>query len=380
MSSQPETALARRTTAGQYLDSPVTILDASRKDPFHTLPIISNRDDLELADYWTNRLCYWSGQNPHLKNEVFRTAMAHPLAFQAAILAYCARWKTQIYGFKDSRELQHHMSQVGKGIEEVRKGSVKVDQDSLSFAFTGLALQEERFGSAETAVGYANQAIQVLRPRVGTKTAAEVYLHYVRYMIIPPNPVMNTEGRQWLVTFLRGAEELMKEHSAESYLAAVPHRRTAFYMGSPLFPLLSTGPHPTRVPHNWRMYVLQNAPTQDVSRGAALIYITAVLWDFRDSPSRTRRFLEHLFAIVRKHQLDRDPACETLVWALVEETCDLDLRDPERAWSTGELLNICKQLPRELQFQFNEILMSFLQLARPIPEVDAFERELQERR
>lgn len=340
--------------------------------------MINNRDDLELVDYWVNRLSYWSGQNPHLKNEVFRTAMNHPLSFQSTILAYCARWKTQIYGLTESKELQRHMGQVKKGLEEARQGAVEIDQDSLALAFSGLAMQEERFGEAEIAVSHADRAIQILRPRIGSKTTAEVFLHYARYMIIPPRPAIDAEGRQWLVTFLRGAQELMTEHGTESYLSLVPERRTAFHMGSPLFPLVSTGPHPSRVPQHSHMYVLQNAPTQNVSRGAALIYITAVLWDLRDSPSKTRRFLEYLFGIVREHRLDRDPACETLVWALLEEKCDPDLRDSERAWSTGELLNVSKQLPPRLQFQFNEMLMGFLLLMPGIPDVNAFEGELED--
>jgi hypothetical protein len=31
--------------------------------------------DVELADYWRNKLSYWSGQNLHVKNQIFRTAM-----------------------------------------------------------------------------------------------------------------------------------------------------------------------------------------------------------------------------------------------------------------------------------------------------------------
>lgn len=353
------------------------MLDASRKDPFYSLPRVYNRDDLELADYWTNRLSYWSGPNPHLKNQVFRTAMNHPLVFQAAILAYCARWKTQIYSVSDRRELNRHMGQVRSGIEEIRAGSVQIDPDSLAMAFSGLALQEERFGDRAIAEDYVDQAVQVIRPRARSRTAAEVYMHYVRYMVIPAKPSIDGGDRKWLSLFLRGAEELMSEHNTDSYRTTVPQRQAAFQMGSPLFPLLSSGPHPSQVPQNSRKYVLQNAPTQDVSRGAALIYITTVLWQFRDSPSKTNRFLSHIFKLVQEHRLDRYPACETLVWLLLEETCDVDLRDPERAWSTGELLKVTKQLRPGLQFLYNEILMSFLQMMAPIPGIDVFERELQ---
>lgn len=302
--------------------------------------------------------------------------MKHPLAFQAAILAYCARWKTQLYDLGDCIELHHHMGQVRRGVDEIRAGSVQIDGDSLAMAYSGLALQEERFGSREIAQDYVDQAVQVIRPGAGSRTSAEVYMHYVRYMVIPANPASDNGVRTWLSIFLRGAEELMAEHSTDTYRSAVPQRQAAFQMGSPLFPLLSSGPHPSQVPPNSRKYVLQNAPTQDVSRRAALIYITAVLWDFRHSPDKTSRFLSHLFELVQEHRLDRQPACETLVWLLLEETCDVDLRDPERAWSTGELLKMTKQLRSGLQFHFNEILMSCLQMMPPIPGPDVFEREL----
>ena len=66
-------------------------------------------EDLELADYWTSKLTYWSGQNLYLKNQIFRTAMGHPLTFKAVVLAYCARWKAQLYGMTDSLEIQRHV-------------------------------------------------------------------------------------------------------------------------------------------------------------------------------------------------------------------------------------------------------------------------------
>ncbi|RJE19817.1 hypothetical protein PHISCL_07848 [Aspergillus sclerotialis] len=380
ITSQSKTALELRSSANSHLASPITILDASRKDPFHSLPIVQSRNELELADYWTSRLSYWSGQNQHLKNQVFRAAMSHPFAFQAAILAYCARWKIQLYGLNDWREFQHHMSEVRKGLKAIQAGSAQIDTDSLTMALSGLALQEERFGSGETAQEYVDQAVQLVRPRTGDKTSAEAYMHYTRYMVIPPKSGINTEGRQWLTTFLRGAEELMMEHNTDGYQLAVPRRQAAFQMGSALFPLLSSGPHPSQVPQNSRMFVLQNAPTRDVSRTAALIYITIALRDFRYSLDRTRRFLEYLFAIVKEHRLDQYPACETLVWLLLEETCDADLKDSERAWTTGELLKLTKQLPPGLQFHFDEILMSFLQLMPAIPGIDVFEKELQKMR
>lgn len=159
------------------------------------------------------------------------------------------------------------------------------------------------------------------------------------------------------MTFLRGAEELVKQQNTDTYLSAVPQRREAFQMENALFPLLSSGPRPSRVPQDSRKYVLESPPTQKISQSAALIYITAALWDFQDSPSKTRRFLDRLCSMVKEHELDRYPACETFLWLLLEEGYDPDLRDSERGWSTGALVEKLKQLRPDLQFHFNEMLM-----------------------
>lgn len=357
------------------------MLDASRKDPFSSLPMTYDREDLDLADYWTSKLTYWSGQNSYLKNQIFRTAMGHPLTFQAVVLAYCARWKAQLYGLSDSKEIQRHVGQAKKSIEDAAAtGSTEVTEDELAMAVAGLALQEERFGSKEEAQKYADWAVQIMRPRTGTNMSVEAFVQYVRYIMKPPQSTTVTPAeRRWLVTFLRGAEELMRKHSTADYLTRVPARSEAFQMESPLFPLLSSGPRPSQVPHASRMYVVRDDRTQEVCRTAALIYITAALWDFQESPENTGRFLRYLCTLVREHHLDLSPACETLVWLLLEEGSDSDLRDPERGWSTGELLRTHKQLRPDLQFQFNEILMSFLSLRLPIRGIDVFEEELEVR-
>ncbi|KAL4993746.1 hypothetical protein BDV10DRAFT_17351 [Aspergillus recurvatus] len=363
-------------SASPPLPSPTTFLGASRKDPFDILPITAS--DMELADYWTNRLTYWSGQNKYIKDCAFKTAMVHPLSFRAVILAYCARWKAQLYNHSNAREIDYHLASARKGVEDAINGRVKIDGDSLAMAFAGLALQEDRFGSKEKAGEYEERAVQILRTGARSSRLAEVFLHYIRYVMIPsPQPLSRSEnGQGWLVTFLRAAEGLMLSHDNDNYLTSCPHRRAAFQMESPLFSLLSSGPRPSRVPHDSRIYVVRNVPTQEITRTAALIYITAALWDFQDSPGKTQRFLVYLNNLVKKHELDRYPACESFIWHLLEENCDIDLKDSERAWSTGELLKIHKRLPPDLQFQYNEILFSFLMLLKPIRGVEAFEKEL----
>ncbi|KAL4951888.1 hypothetical protein BDW69DRAFT_31012 [Aspergillus filifer] len=362
------------------IPSPKTLLDASRKDPFDSLPM-NGPAERELADYWTNRLTYWSGQNKHLKDCAFKTAMNHPLTFQAVILLYCARWKSQLYNNSNAREVEYHLAQATRGAEDAAKGLVGMDSDSLAMAFGGLALQEDRFGSKDKARNYEETAVQILRTRTRPRSdrLAEVFLHYIRYIMMPPSPqtpLRLEDGQEWLVTFLRAAEGLMHAHNNESFLLSAPQRRTAFQMESPLFPLLSSGPRPSRVPLENRMYVVRDVPTQEITRSASLIYITAALWDFQDSPNKTARFLTYLQNIVKQHKLDRYPACESFIWYLLEENCDIDLKDSERGWSTGELLKIHKRLRPDLQFHYNETLFNFLMMTKPLRGVETFEKEL----
>ncbi|KAJ6147480.1 hypothetical protein N7497_009462 [Penicillium chrysogenum] len=358
------------------IGSPITILDASRRDPFASLPIEYDSMDVELADYWRNKLSYWSGQNLHVKNQIFRTAMGNPLSFKAVVLSYCARWKAQLYGMSDSTEIQRHVGEATKLIDDATSGSALVKADDLAMALGGMALHEGRFGSKQLAQVYIDRAVQVMRPRTGTNRPVEVFIHYIRYLMMPEGPEISLTEQQWLLTFLRGAEDLMRQHSSPEYLLQAPHRLKVFQMESPLFSLLSSGPRPSQVPHESRVYVVRGAHTQEVTRTAALIYITAALWDFQESPSKTDRFLYFLSTTAKQHHLDRDPACETLLWLLLEEGYDFDLQDPERGWSTGELVKAHKRLRPDLQFQFNEILMSFLSFQTPIRGVAAFEEEL----
>ncbi|CAG8307023.1 unnamed protein product [Penicillium salamii] len=370
MKTQPHPSLP------QHIGSPVTILDASRRDPFSSLPMEYDSTDIELADYWRNKLTYWSGQNVHVKNQIFRTAMGHPLSFKAVVLSYCARWKAQLYGMSDSDEIQRHVRQAAKLIEEATSGSAIVSPDDLVMALGGMALQEERFGSKEQAQQYVERAVKVLRPRTGSNPSVETFIHYIRYLMTPEVPVPNPADQKWLITFLRAAKDLMRRHNTPEYLRQAPHRVHAFEMASPLFTLLSSGPRPSQVPQASRVYVVRDAQTQEPSRTASLIYITAALWDYQESPNKTDRFLRYLRTLVKQHHLDRDPACETLLWLLLEEGCDSDLRDPERGWSTGELLKVHKQLRPDLQFLWNEILMNFLSFQTPIRGIEAFEEEL----
>lgn len=360
------------------LGSPITMLDASRRDPFASLPMAQSPEDEELVDYWHTKLTYWSGQNTHLKNQIFRLSMQHPLSFQSCILLYCARWKAQLNGVPDAPEVQKRVFDARRQIENGLSGSTEVPPDYLALALAGMALSELRFGSLPDAQAYIEQGARIMRPRTGENLPVEAMLHYVRYIMPPISSVIEPSDRRWLVTFLRRADDLMQMHNNPEYLGLIPQRRDAFQMESPLFPLLASGPRPSQVPHACRMYVVRDPQTQEISRTASLIYITAALWDFKDSANKTRRFLDHLSSMVEHHQLDRHPACETLLWLLLEPGCDPDLQNPERSWSTGELFKTHRQLRPDLQFHFNEILMGFLHLQPPIRGIDVFEQELEE--
>lgn len=334
-------------------------------------------DDQELVGYW-DKISYWSGGNAHIKNQIFQTASEHPVVFHMVIMTYCARYYGHIENQSESEIVQRHLNQARQYLLDATTGYVPLQEDHLGFAIAGMALHEHRFGKKDEARGYLDHACRILRPRTGCNTQVEAFLHYILYLLpLPPTPItIEPAAQQFLVTFLWEAEGIMREHSTPEFQAQAPQRPNAFAMNSPLFPLLSSGPRPSEVPVESRMYVLADWDTQEVSRTVSLITITAAFWDFKGCASKTGRFLAYLGSVVEQHQLDRHPACETLMWLLLEQGYDGDLRNAERPWLAGELLRTHKQLRPDLQFLFNEILMSFLTLREPIRGIDVFEREL----
>ncbi|KAL1968018.1 hypothetical protein VTN77DRAFT_2435 [Rasamsonia byssochlamydoides] len=359
------------------IPGPVTMLSASRKDPFETLPVRLSPRECELVDNWTTRLSYWSGPNTYMKDRTFQAAMRNATTFQAIILGYCARWHAQMYDIRDDTLISFYTAQAEQAVNNLEQDGARLDEDTLALALTGLTLQEERFGSKQKAAEYAQRAVQVVRPRTGSNHSIEAILLYILYTMAPRQSTIPEDGARWLVTFLRSAERLMAEHNTAHFLSLVPQRATAFQFGSPLYLLLSSGPHPTQVPRDSRRFVVnKNTPTMEWSRTAALIYITTALWDYEETPSKTARFLDHLVRIAKKYDIHRYPACESFVWLLLEEGYEADMREPERAWSTRELLTVHKMLPPDLQFRFNEILLAYLMLTPPISGVASFERDL----
>ena len=98
---------------------------------------------------------------------------------------------------------------------------------------------------------------------------------------------------------------------------------------------------------------------------ASLLYITSALWDYRISPSKCAHFLDTIITDLKEKSLDREPGTETFLWILLENCYHSDLRNPQRAWYVGRLMRIVKELPMELNFQFCELLLSFLMLRSP---------------
>ena len=328
-----------------------------------------------FIDDW-NRLSYWSGRNSFIKEKVFRRAARHPIPFQAVVLGYCSRWRARRTGIADHELINRYRTQTELAVNNPVGN--RMDEDDLVMTLTGLALQEERYGEQAKASECVQRALQIQRNRTTIPDGVcQAFLFFVLCVMIPRSYIISLEGIRSLVDFLRRGEELMAQQNTAEYLAMVPQRATTFGYESDLYRLLASGPRPSRVPMSDRSYVVNKmVPTTDWTHSAALIYLLTALWSFRDSPSRSSRFLDYLTLIVRKYGLDRDDSCESLAFILTEEDCDYDLKASARVWSTAELLQIVKILPRDLQFRFNELILGQLMMISRNDCVDSFERDL----
>lgn len=371
-------------------------LTGLRKDPFATLAFDASVPWAEeyLADMWTSRLTYWSGQNPHMKNRIFQEAMRNRTTFEAVVLGYCARLEYKLAparedGYKDSSRVHFYESRVRQALTTKRpyRSDQPFDEESLVLTLTGLALQEERYGDKDKACDYAEQAKELQlycqRQSINAVNAAYAacrpFLLYVLGTMDPRSSTVTSDEMAQLVDFLQMAHQAMTADNDENYLKEVPKRSAAFQFDSPLFQILSSGPRPSQVPLENRDFVVNvNKPTTEWARTAALIYIVLALSEFRQQKSKVVRFLDYLLRIIADYGLDRNPACESFMYFLLEESFDSDLKQPDRAWRTNDLLQIQKRLPFELQFRFNEALLGYLMLLPPITTVEAFEKGLRE--
>ena len=158
---------------------------------------------------------------------------------------------------------------------------------------------------------------------------------------------------------------MMNYHSSKAFLSQAPQRLSAVQFSTPLHLLLSSGPCPTRVPREDRCWVVKFDSLHEICRTASLLYITSALWDHRSSADECAHFLDTIITDLKDKGLAREPGTETFLWILLENCYYSDLRDPLRPWYVGKLMRIVKELPPELNFQFCELLLSFLMLRSP---------------
>lgn len=334
-------------------------------------------DDHELAAYWTSRLAYWSGENSYMKDAVFRRAMQNPVTFQVVILAYCARYRDHCFGVSESPLSNRHTIQARQALDNYIQTASDPEDDNVAMAIAALSLQEERYGSKKRAARDIDSARQVMSSRLGQNNVAETFLHYVHYLISPPDQPRDCGVVSPLIGFLHLAERLMVDHRNAVFLSQVPERQHLFEIGSPLHQLLSSGPRPTRVsPENHR-FVLKHRLIAETCRTAAVLYITMGLYDCQGSPEKCRRFLNHITTLIAERGLNRVPAVESFTWFLIEErwqVSDTDLRNPIRPTAVGDVLKYLKLLGPELQFHYTEALVEYLMLTNPTLSLSMFKK------
>ena len=335
-------------------------VSASRSDPFETLPLYMTDESQQLMDLWTTKLAYWSGQNSYMKTAVFKEAMMHPMTFHVTILAYSARYQSHIAGYKDTPVSIVYATTADRILADYIRSAHDPFDNRTIMALTALALQEDRYGDKKKATQHLNDAMQRANRYPGRSPLHETFLHYVRYTMTPQAPLQDANDVLQLVNFLRDAETLA---SHGPFVSRVPLWASVFQFGTPLHLLLSSGPHPTSVPNNDRMWVVKYGSHHDTCRTASLVYITMSILDYSDQPDKCTRFLNALMSKVYERELDRSTSTESLLWLLLEEPYpDLELKNPIRAWFVGDLMKIISRLPPQLHFQFSELLLRQLML------------------
>ncbi|QSS53677.1 hypothetical protein I7I53_01004 [Histoplasma capsulatum var. duboisii H88] len=349
----------RLENAARSLSSQRTI-SSSRVDPFDALPWSFNDEDRHLMDCWMSKLTSWSGQNHFMKKSLFREAMQHPMTFHACILTYSARYLATVRRIKNNTQCSSYISTTENLLTTyLRKGQCLGDSVS-TMVFTALSIQEARYGSRQKSSHYLDQAVQNLRSLEGKRLAGDTYTHYARLTMFKRDLPFDIKHASHLLSFLRNAETLAFSHSTPPFTSTAPQRKAAFEYMTPLHSILSGGPHPSQVPEIERVWVLRYE-LSDLCRVSSLVYLNKALWDQRNSPEGCIRYLDNLTANIYEH-LEPNFPVESFSWLLLQDVCDLDLRNPDRAWFVGDIMEGFKQIPQPLQFQFTELLLSFLML------------------
>ncbi|ODH49810.1 hypothetical protein GX48_04038 [Paracoccidioides brasiliensis] len=147
-----------------------------------------------------------------------------------------------------------------------------------------------------------------------------------------------------------------------------PQRTSASeYMTSlHLILILSPVPHPIQVPENKRVGVLKYE-LSTLCRASSLVYPSKALWDQRESADKCIRYLDHMVTNVLEYDIERDFPIESFSWLLLEDRCDFDLRNPDRACSDSlELLFSFLMLrPPDFNITVEKFKTHVLQLVEP---------------
>ncbi|PGH05559.1 hypothetical protein GX51_02898 [Blastomyces parvus] len=354
-----------------------TTVAANRIDPFDTLPWSYNDEDRHLMNCWTWNLSSWSGQNHFMKKSVFRDAMQHSMTFHVCVLTYSARYLASVHQDEDNLlRCSSYISTAENMVATYLKKGQRQGDCISTMALTALSVQEARYGNRQKSRHYLDNAVQSLRSQDGKRLAGDTYTHYGRLTMFRQDLPFNMKHASQLLSFLQNAETLALSHSTPAFLSIAPQRKAAFEYMTPLHTTLSGGPHPSKVPEKDRVWVLKYE-LSGLCRVSALVYLNKALWDQRSSPEACVRYLNNIMANGREH-LEPNFPIESFLWLLLQDNCDFGLRNPGRAWFVGDIMESFKQIPQLLQFQFSELLLSFLMLKPPDFNItlEGFERQI----
>jgi hypothetical protein len=174
------------------------------------------------------------------------------------------------------------------------------------------------------------------------------------------------------ITFLASAQSLSLQH-ARIGPATMP-RRHSMEPSCPVYQLLLSpidfgGRDTKRVTIHTRL--------------AALIYIHAILWDYRCSPALCERFMQHFQTSIAEQDIERNLSIVLLVWILLKMDADdvmpplpasllphainlNDERNPDerRPWYVARMLRIAKLLSTQTWAKVNDALLGLLDMSR----------------
>ncbi|OAX79806.1 hypothetical protein ACJ72_05872 [Emergomyces africanus] len=340
-----------------------TTIAATKTDPFDTLPWSLNEEDQYLMDCWILKLTSWSGQNHFMKKSVFREAMQHPVTFHVCVLTYTARYLASVRRTSNTTQCSPYTFTAENMLTAYLKSGQRRGDCISTMALTALSVQEARYGSGEKSSHYLDAAVRSLRSRETERLFGDTYTHYGRLTMFKRDLPFDMKHASQLLSFLRNAEFLALSHSRPAFVSIAPQRKVAFEYMTPLQLILSGGPHPSQIPEKDRVWVVKYE-LSSLCRVSSLVYLNKALWDQRESPEGCIRYLNNLIGNMRKH-LEPNFPIESFSWLLLQDICDFDLRSPDRAWFVGDIMESFKLLPQLLQFQFTELLLSFLMLKPP---------------